>query len=46
VKFDYPLTRLGILGACTRSRRGVCGRCPVAPLCSLRFRNAGEPIGA
>lgn len=33
VKFDYPLTRLGILGVCTRSRRGACGRCPVAPLC-------------
>jgi len=45
VKFDYPLTRLGILGVCTRSRRGVCGRCPVAPLCSLRFRNVGEPTG-
>jgi uncharacterized protein (TIGR02757 family) len=38
VKFDYPLTRLGILGVCTRSRRGVCGRCPVAPLCSRRSR--------
>ena len=41
VKFDYPLTRLGILGVCTRSRRGVCGRCPVAPLCSRRSRSAG-----
>ncbi|MHB1025238.1 MAG: TIGR02757 family protein [Desulfobacteria bacterium] len=41
VKFDYPLTRLGILGVCTRSRRGVCGRCPVAPLCSLRCRTTG-----
>jgi len=39
VKFDYPLTRLGILGVCTRSRRGVCRRCPVAPLCSRRSRN-------
>jgi uncharacterized protein (TIGR02757 family) len=45
VKFDYPLTRLGILGVCTRSRRGVCRRCPVAPLCSLRCRNGGESIG-
>ncbi len=44
VKFDYPLTRLGILGVCTRSRRGVCGRCPVAPLCSRRSRSAGESI--
>ena len=41
VKFDYPLTRLGILGVCTRSRRGVCRRCPVAPLCSRRGRSAG-----
>jgi len=38
VKFDYPLTRLGILGVCTASRRGVCGHCPVAPLCSRRSR--------
>ncbi|MBI5905052.1 MAG: TIGR02757 family protein [Deltaproteobacteria bacterium] len=36
VKFDYPLTRIGILGSCTRSRRGVCGDCPVAPLCSRK----------
>ncbi|GAB4228564.1 MAG: TIGR02757 family protein [Deltaproteobacteria bacterium] len=40
VKFDYPLTRLGILGECTRSRRGECDRCPVAPLCS-RARTGG-----
>lgn len=38
VKFDYPLTRLGILGVCTRSRRGACGRCPVAPLCLRKER--------
>jgi uncharacterized protein (TIGR02757 family) len=42
VKFDYPLTRLGILGVCTRSRRGVCGRCPVASLCSRRSRSPEE----
>ena len=36
VRFDYPLTRLGILKVCTLPRRGVCGRCPVAPLCSRR----------
>jgi uncharacterized protein (TIGR02757 family) len=36
VKFDYPLTRLGILGVCTRTRRGDCALCPVAPLCSRR----------
>jgi len=45
VKFDYPLTRLGILGICTRSRRGVCSSCPVAPLCSRRSHNAGRAIG-
>ncbi len=36
VKFDYPLTRLGILRLCTRPRRGACGECPVASLCSRR----------
>jgi uncharacterized protein (TIGR02757 family) len=36
VKFDYPLTRLGILRLCTRPGRRACGGCPVAPLCSLR----------
>jgi len=41
VKFDYPLTRLGILRVCTRPRRGVCDRCPVAPLCS----RSGLPPG-
>jgi uncharacterized protein (TIGR02757 family) len=43
VKFDYPLTRLGILRICTRPRRGTCGECPVAPLCSMRDgRGAGK----
>lgn len=43
VKFDYPLTRLGILRLCTRPRRGACGECPVAPLCSMRDgRGAGK----
>jgi len=43
VKFDYPLTRLGILRLCTRLRRGPCGECPVAPLCSMREgRGAGK----
>jgi uncharacterized protein (TIGR02757 family) len=36
VKFDYPLTRIGILGHCTRPRQGVCSSCPVAPLCSRK----------
>jgi uncharacterized protein (TIGR02757 family) len=44
VMFDYPLTRLGILGLCTRPGRGECGECPVAPLCSRRVggRSAGR----
>lgn len=43
VRFDYPLTRLGILRRCTRTRRGRCGDCPVAPLCSMRDgRRAGK----
>lgn len=42
VKFDYPLTRLGILGSCTRTRRGFCPACPVAPLCSRRAPRGGK----
>ena len=42
VKFDYPLTRLGILRRCTRTRRGACASCPVAPLCSRRDGAAGK----
>jgi uncharacterized protein (TIGR02757 family) len=44
VMFDYPLTRLGILGLCTRPGRRACGECPVAPLCSRRAggRSAGR----
>jgi uncharacterized protein (TIGR02757 family) len=34
VKFDYSLTRIGILGRCTRPRKGACPSCPVAALCS------------
>ncbi|MGE5248001.1 MAG: DUF2400 family protein, partial [Verrucomicrobiota bacterium] len=34
VRFDYPLTRLGILGSCTRPRKGVCASCPLAAFCS------------
>jgi uncharacterized protein (TIGR02757 family) len=43
VKFDYPLTRLGILRICTRPRQGVCDECPVASLCSRgRDREGGN----
>ncbi len=42
VKFDFPLTRLGILRICTRPRRGVCARCPVAPLCLRRVADGAR----
>jgi uncharacterized protein (TIGR02757 family) len=38
VRFDYPLTRIGILRICTRPHRGDCPRCPVAPLCARRAK--------
>ena len=33
VRYDFALTRIGILKACTAARRGECGRCPLTPLC-------------
>ena len=33
VRYDYALTRIGILKACTATRRGECGACPLRPLC-------------
>lgn len=36
VRYDYALTRIGILGECTARRPGTCGRCPLAPLCLRR----------
>ncbi|HEY5996882.1 MAG TPA: TIGR02757 family protein, partial [Candidatus Deferrimicrobiaceae bacterium] len=33
VRYDYALTRIGILGDCTARRPGACGRCPLAPVC-------------
>ena len=41
VKLDYPLARIGILGPCTRPRKGVCSSCP-APLCSRKADNDRE----
>ncbi len=46
VKFDYPLTRLGILRLCTRPRTGVCRRCPVVSLCSRRRIDEGSRGGS
>jgi len=36
VKFDFALTRIGILGECTPKRGGDCGLCPVAKVCARR----------
>lgn len=33
VRFDYALTRIGILKSCTAVSRGVCGRCPLVFAC-------------
>ncbi len=33
VRYDYALTRIGILKACTAARRGRCALCPLSPLC-------------
>ncbi|MGB6409684.1 MAG: TIGR02757 family protein [Candidatus Deferrimicrobiaceae bacterium] len=34
VRFDFALTRIGILKACTVATRGTCGLCPLGPACS------------
>ena len=39
VRFDYPLTRIGILKACTSLTRGRCARCPLGTACS-----SGRPL--
>ncbi len=33
VRYDFALTRIGILKACTAARRGECGGCPLTSLC-------------
>ena len=33
VRYDFAITRIGILKACTAVRRGECGGCPLAALC-------------
>lgn len=40
LKYDYPLTRIGILRSCTAARRGRCPLCALAPAC-LREGRAG-----
>lgn len=41
VKFDYALTRIGILGECTTRRTGACDLCAVATVC-VRRKNPGR----
>jgi len=36
VKFDFALTRIGILGECTLRRPGACDLCAVASACARR----------
>jgi uncharacterized protein (TIGR02757 family) len=38
VKFDFALTRIGILRRCTLPRKGECAACSVASLCLRRAR--------
>lgn len=33
VRYDFALTRIGILRECTAARRGRCDACPLAALC-------------
>ena len=40
VRFDFALTRVGILGECTARRRGDCASCPLRGACS----RAGEGL--
>jgi uncharacterized protein (TIGR02757 family) len=47
VRYDFALTRIGILKACTRPVRGICARCPLDPVCDgrtgpLRIRGRGN----
>lgn len=41
VKFDFALTRIGIMGECAPKRGGVCELCPVVGICARR-RPAGR----
>lgn len=43
VRFDYALTRIGILSACTLAARGTCPRCPLEPVCSRGEAPPGFP---
>ncbi len=43
VRFDFALTRIGILKACTPAARGSCPRCPLGPVCSRGEDPPGPP---
>ncbi len=36
VRYDYALTRIGIMGDCTARRPGFCSACPLDPICERR----------
>jgi hypothetical protein len=42
LRFDWPLSRLGILGICThRAIKSKCGSCPVNQSCRLGRKYSG-----
>lgn len=45
LRFDFPLTRVGILGECTSRRRGRCRDCPLAPVCAASGVPQSRPPG-
>lgn len=45
LRFDFPLTRIGILGECTSRRRGRCPVCPLAPVCGVSGEGRKPPRG-
>lgn len=42
VRYDFAITRIGILKACTAARRGECGACVLSPLCVHARRPRGN----
>lgn len=45
VRFDYPLTRVGILGECTSRKRGRCRLCPLGRVCKVSGEEQAVPRG-
>lgn len=45
VRFDWALSRLGILAECVRDpRRSLCGGCAVRPVCRVASRDGRPPV--